>query len=161
MAEIILAYDRLDDIRALFSEYMQMLVSINPEFRLYLDIQHYDEEEKDPSGKYALPDGRLYLALEDGCPAGCIALRRLDSISGELKRLYVRPAFRGRHIAWQLAERIIGAARAIGYRNLYLDTLPELAAAVNLYRKLGFTETAPYNDGPEDRTIFMKLSLLG
>ena len=113
MAEIILAYDRLDDIRALFSEYMQMLVSINPEFRLYLDIQHYDEEEKDPSGKYALPDGRLYLALVDGFPAGCIALHRLDSISGEL------------------------------------------------YRKLGFTETAPYNDGPEDRTIFMKLSLLG
>ncbi len=73
----------------------------------------------------------------------------------------MRPAFRGRRIACKLTERIIGDAEAIGYRSLYLDTLPELAAAVNLYRKLGFTETAPYNDGPEDRTIFMKLSLLG
>lgn len=159
MAEIILAYDRLDDVKMLFSEYTQMLLSLDPEFRLYLEIQHYDEEEKNPSGKYALPDGRLYLALVDGFPAGCIALHRLDSISGELKRLYVRPAFRGRHIAWQLAERIIGDARAIGYRNLYLDTLPELSSAVSLYRRLGFVETDPYNDGPEDRTIFMKLSL--
>ena len=160
MAEIIPAYGRIDDIRALFSEYTQMLVSINPDFRLYLDIQHYEEEERDPSAKYALPDGRLYLALEEGCPAGCIALRRLDSTSGELKRLYVRPPFRGQHIAEQLTERIIADSRAIGYRSLYLDTLPELAAAVSLYRKLGFTETAPYNDGPEDRTVFMKLSLL-
>ena len=95
MVDIIPGYDRIDEVRKLFSEYTAMLVSINPSFQLYLDIQHYGDEERNPSIKYQLPDGRLYLAVKDDETAGCVALRRLDDENGELKRLYVRPEFRG------------------------------------------------------------------
>ena len=158
---IISAYDRIEDIRSLFSEYTDMLVSINPEFHLYLDIQHYDDEKENPSLKYALPDGRLYLDIsDDGIARGCIALRKLSDGKGEVKRLYVRPEYRGNGIATALVERIIEDARNIGYKELYLDTLPELESAVRLYKSFGFEETGQYNDSPVDKTIFMKLSLI-
>ena len=157
---IISAYDRIEDIRSLFSEYTDMLVSINPEFHLYLEIQHYDDEKENPSLKYALPDGRLYLDIsDDGIARGCIALRKLSDGKGEVKRLYVRPEYRGNGIATALVERIIEDARDIGYKELYLDTLPELENAVRLYKSFGFEETGQYNDSPVDKTIFMKLSL--
>ena len=159
MIEIVPAYDRLDDVRTLFSEYIDMLVSIDPEFSIYLKIQHYSEEKDDPSMKYAMPDGRLYIALADGEAVGCIALRKLDEERGELKRLYVRPAYRNLGIAAALVERIISDARKIGYSWLYLDSVPELGAAVRLYSKLGFEMTAPYNDSPVERTIFMRKDL--
>ena len=158
---IITAYDRIEDIRSLFSEYTDMLVSINPEFHLYLEIQHYDDEKENPSLKYALPDGRLYLDIsDDGIARGCIALRKLSDGKGEVKRLYVRPEYRGNGIATALVERIIEDARNIGYKELYLDTLPELESAVRLYKSFGFEETGQYNDSPVDKTIFMKLSLI-
>ena len=158
---IISAYDRIEDIRSLFSEYTDMLVSINPEFHLYLDIQHYDDEKENPSLKYALPDGRLYLDIsDDGIARGCIALRKLSDGKGEVKRLYVRPEYRGNGIATALVERIVEDARNIGYKELYLDTLPELESAVKLYKSFGFEETGQYNDSPVDKTIFMKLSLI-
>ena len=157
---IISAYDRIEDIRSLFSEYTDMLVSINPEFHLYLDIQHYDDEKENPSLKYALPDGRLYLDIsDDGIARGCIALRKLSDGKGEVKRLYVRPEYRGKGIATALVERIVEDARNIGYKELYLDTLPELESAVRLYKSFGFEETGQYNDSPVDKTIFMKISL--
>ena len=157
---IISAYDRIEDIRSLFSEYTDMLVSINPEFHLYLDIQHYNEEKENPSLKYALPDGRLYLDIsDDGIARGCIALRKLSDGKGEVKRLYIRPEYRGNGIATALVERIVEDARDIGYKELYLDTLPELESAVRLYKSFGFEETGQYNDSPVDKTIFMKLSL--
>lgn len=157
---IISAYGRIEDIRSLFSEYTDMLVSINPEFHLYLEIQHYDDEKENPSLKYALPDGRLYLDIsDDGIARGCIALRKLSDGKGEVKRLYVRPEYRGNGIATALVERIIEDARNIGYKELYLDTLPELESAVRLYKSFGFEETGQYNDSPVDKTIFMKLSL--
>ena len=157
---IISAYDRVEDIRSLFSEYTDMLVSINPEFHLYLEIQHYDDEKENPSLKYALPDGRLYLDIsDDGIARGCIALRKLSDGKGEVKRLYIRPEYRGNGIATALVERIVEDARDIGYKELYLDTLPELESAVRLYKSFGFEETGQYNDSPVDKTIFMKLSL--
>ena len=158
---IISAYDRVEDIRSLFSEYTDMLVSINPEFHLYLDIQHYNEEKENPSLKYACPDGRFYLDIsDDGIARGCIALRKLSDGKGEVKRLYVRPEYRGKGIATALVERIVEDARNIGYKELYLDTLPELESAVRLYKSFGFEETGQYNDSPVDKTIFMKLSLI-
>lgn len=159
MLEIVSGYDRLDDVRSLFREYTAMLVDIDPSFQIYLDLQHYEEEEEDPTVKYALPDGRLYLALWDGKVAGCIALRKLSDGKAELKRLYVRPAFRGHHIANELSKRIISEAKEIGYKEIYLDTLPELQGAVQLYRKLGFIDTECYNDSPIDKTLFMKKTL--
>ena len=106
-----------------------------------------------------MPDGRLYIALADGEAVGCIALRKLDEERGELKRLYVRPAYRKLGIATALVERIISDAKEVGCSWLYLDSVPELGAAVRLYSKLGFEMTAPYNDSPVERTIFMRKDL--
>ena len=159
MLEIIPAYERTEEIKELFSEYTRMLVSLDPSFQLYLDIQHYDDEEKHPEVKYMEPYGRLYLAIYDGQIAGCIALRKLDEERGELKRLYVRPEFRGKGIAKMLTDKIILDARRIGYKWLYLDTLPELEAAVKLYEKLGFKETECYNDSPSEKTLFFRKEL--
>ena len=155
MFQIAHGYSHLDAVKELFAEYTSMLVSIDPSFSVYLSIQHYDEEAEDLSVKYALPDGRLYLALSDGEAAGCIALRRLEAENCELKRLFVRPRYRGQGIASALLERIISDAGAAGYRSIYLDSVPELRSALALYRKYGFVDTAPYNDSPVDRTVFM------
>ena len=156
MTQLTEAYDHIDEIKSLFSEYTAMLVSIDPSFSIYLDLQHYDEEAGNPAAKYALPRGRLYLALHDGKAAGCIALRPLSDDRCELKRLYVRPEFRGKGIARMLCERILEEAEKTGYREIYLDTLPELSDAIRLYEKLGFTYTDSYNDSPLERTVFMK-----
>lgn len=144
-----------EDIRSLFSEYTDMLVSLDPGFRVYLDIQRYDEELDDLEAKYGRPYGRLYVLYEEGEAAACIALRRLDSRRAELKRLYVRPCFRGRGLSSLLLERIISDARKIGYEEILLDTLPCLESALRLYLNHGFTFTERYNDSPEEDTIFM------
>lgn len=159
MMEIVPAYGRIEDLRPLFSEYTQMLVKGDPGFSKYLEMQGYDDELLDPEKKYAFSDGRLYLACQDDSVAGCIALKRLDEESCELKRLYVRPSFRGRGIAKALCLKIIADAHDIGYRCMYLDTLPFLQEAVSLYRKLGFEETSQYNDNPIVGSIFMKKML--
>ena len=93
------AYNALSDVRALFEAYTAMLVTHDPAFQIYLDIQHYADELRAPAAKYAPPDGRLYLARVDGRAAGCIALRRLDGERCEMKRLYVQPQYRGRGLA--------------------------------------------------------------
>ena len=144
-----------DDVRILFSEYTDMLVSMDPGFRIYLDIQHYDDEIAGLEGKYGRPDGRLYVLYEEGEAAACIALRRLDSRRAELKRLYVRPRFRGRGLSSILLERITGEADEIGYEEILLDTLPCLESAIRLYINHGFTFTERYNDSPVEGTLFM------
>ena len=136
--ELIPGYDHPEEILSLFTEYTQMLVSHDPSFQVYLDIQHYADEIRDLEAKYGRPEGRLYLALWEGEAAGCIALRRLDEQRCEMKRLYVRPAFRGYRIGDALVDRVIGDARAIGYRHMLLDTLPFLESAIHMYQKRGF-----------------------
>ena len=96
---------------------------------------------------------------EDGAPAGCIALHRLDDERCELKRLYVRPAYRGQGLGSRLVARILDDARQIGYRAMLLDTLPVLDSAVRMYRGLGFYEIPCYNDSPIDKTYFFRLDL--
>ena len=93
-----------------------------------------------------LPQGYLvlFLSQEEGVPAGCVGLRELDRGTAELKRLYVRPAFRGHGIGRALAEAVIAAARAGGYGRIVLDSLPKMHAARAPYRSLDFRETAPY-----------------
>ena len=139
-------YDTPETVRELFAEYTHMLVENDPHFQIYLDLQHYDAEVADLTKKY-------------GQPAGCIALRRLDGTTCELKRLYVRPAFRGRGIAGVMMQRILDDARAIGYTAMLLDTLPFLTSAIRMYRALGFYDIPPYNDSPLDTTIFLRLDL--
>lgn len=157
--EIAYAYEEPEEIRALFQEYTALLLEKEPAFRQYLDLQHYDRETAHPEDKYGLPEGRLYLARWDGAAAGCGALRKLDGGCCELKRLYVRPAFRGHRIGEALLERLIVDACAIGYRHMLLDTLPALDSALRLYRRFGFHDIPRYNDSPLASTIYLGLDL--
>lgn len=156
---IIPGYDRTEEIKALFGEYTDMLIAGDSGFREYLDIQHYGDELENLEAKYGAPHGRLYLALCDGTPAGCIALRRIDALRCEMKRLYVRPQFRNMGVAGQLVSKVIDDAREIGYIRMLLDTLPFLNAAIEMYRKYGFYEIDSYNNSPIKTSIYMALEL--
>ena len=153
------AWNHEDEIRALFTEYTAMLVAGDSYFQIYLDIQNYEHEFEHLDEKYGEPEGRLYLAEWDGETAGCVALRKLDDERCELKRLYVRPAFRGHGIGRELTETVIRDAKEIGYQKMLLDTLPFLESAQRMYRGMGFHEIPCYNDSPMDTTIFMQLEL--
>ncbi len=158
-AEIIEAYHRLDDIRSLFDEYVAWL-------GIPLDFQNYDEEMASLPGKYARPDGRLYLMLADGKAAGCIALRSFDTDSGgrrrcEMKRLFVRDQFKGYGLGRQLAQRVIEEARSIGYSEMLLDSFTTMESAIALYKKLGFEEIEPYRFNPHENVVYLRLNLAG
>jgi len=157
--EIIPAYDQPQEIGKLFAEYTDMLIAGDPSFRNYLDIQNFDEEVLHLEAKYGLPYGRLYLARCDGETAGCIGLRKLDGQNCEMKRLYVRPQFRGKRLGEQLVQKIIGDAKEIGYAHMLLDTLPFLESAIGLYKKSGFYAIDRYNDSPMDSALYMQLDL--
>lgn len=139
--------------RALFEEYAAWL---NED----LCFQGFAEELASLPGAYAPPRGRLLLAGVDGDAFGCIALRPLSDIVGEIKRLYVQPRGRGEHWGRRLASFVIDEARSIGYRELKLDTLARMTTARRLYENLGFVECAPYYVNPLGSPIYMSLALL-
>ena len=139
--------------RALFAEYQRAL-------GISLCFQQFDREMANLPGDYARPRGRLVLARVAGEPAGCVALRPLGDDVAEMKRLYVRASCRGMGIGRTLAEHVIDEARALGYRTVKLDTLPAMADAQRLYRKLGFADTPAYNDNPVDGVRFLALVLV-
>ena len=157
--EFVNGLDHPGEIGELFREYTDMLVEGDPKFADYLALQDYDEELRHLGNKYGPPRGKLILAREDGKPAGCIALKEMDAERCELKRLYVRPAYRRRGLARRLTEMDVAAAREMGYREMLLDTLPFLQAAQALYRSVGFREIERYNDSPMDGATYMKLEL--
>lgn len=144
----------LEAARALFLEYAAWLQED-------LCFQGFEQELATLPGKYAPPDGRLFLACRDGQPIGCVALRRFDADSGELKRLYVQPDHRSHGIARALGAAAIEAARAIGYRRVVLDTLDRMAAARTLYAAMGFREIPAYYPNPIPGVQYMALDLKG
>lgn len=145
--------NQLAVVRELFLEYAQSL-------GFSLCFQNFDQELANLPGDYAPPEGCLLLAMQDGQPAGCVALHKLDDEYCEMKRLYVRPQFRGHGLGLTLAERVIADARQIGYKYLRLDTVePVMRAAVAMYRRLGFREIAPYRPNPIEGTLYMELQL--
>lgn len=156
---IIPAYDYPQETGILFSEYTNMLIAGDPSFQKYLDIQHYDEELKNLNVKYGIPYGRLYLAYYNNELSGCIGLKKMDKQHCEMKRLFVRPSFRGKQIGNQLIQQIINDAKEIGYSYMLLDTLPFLKSAIHMYKKFGFYEIESYNDSPMSSSIYMKLDL--
>ena len=142
----------IERARELFREYETSL-------GVDLCFQGFEQELAGLPGAYAPPSGRLLLAVDDDRPAGCVALRPLGADGCEMKRLYVRPEFRGRRVGRLLAERVIAEARAIGYPRMRLDTLPSMKEAIPLYRSLGFAEIGPYYANPVPGALFMERAL--
>lgn len=153
------AYQEVEAVRELLTEYTSMILENAPEFAHYLKLQDYEAELNQPSIKYGQPQGRLYLVQVDGVTAGCIAMQRLDEMHCEMKRLYIRPRFRGKGLARRLVKLLLEDAEKEGYQAMLLDTFPFLQGAICLYRDLGFYEISSYNNSPLDSTIYMKKDL--
>ena len=155
MIEIVQAQTskQIEVARTLFREYEAWL-------GLDLCFQGFEAELESLPGKYASPDGRLYLAYSNKQPAGCIALRKLATNICEMKRLFVKDGFRGQKIGVQLIEQLISDAREIGYITMRLDTHPlKMGKAVSLYESRGFRPIPAYYENPHDDVLFMELSL--
>ena len=140
----------LEDVRTLFGEYSRLVADA-------LCFQNFDQELEALPGLYAPPGGALLIARDGEAAAGCAALRQLDAGSGEMKRMYVRDAYRGSGLGRRLALAIVEEARTRKYGRVVLDTLPKLAPAIALYRDLGFRETGPYLASPTPGAICFEL----
>lgn len=149
--------DQLGHVRDIFLEYAEQL-------GVDLCFQGFEDELATLPGEYAAPRGALLLALVDGQVAGSCALRPLDGVdyanAAEMKRLYVRPAFRRFGLGRQLAEAVLDAARAAGYRSVLLDTLDDMESARALYGELGFVEIPPYYHNPIAGAHYLKVDLV-
>jgi len=139
-------------VEALFREYVASLAED-------ISFQNVDDELSGLPGKYARPTGVVLIARDGKEAAGAVAYRMAEPGVCEMKRLYVRPAFRGRDIGRELANELIDDAREQGYRTMLLDTLVSMAAARALYRDLGFVPVAPYYDNPLPGVMYMALEL--
>jgi ribosomal protein S18 acetylase RimI-like enzyme len=145
--------EHIEQARKLFLEYAESL-------GFSLSFQGFDEEVSNLPGAYAPPRGRLLLAQREGQGAGCIALRQLDHQICEMKRLYVRPAYRGKGVGRLLVDRVIAEAGSIGYERMRLDTIESsMQDAIALYRRIGFREIAPYRSNPIAGALYLELLL--
>lgn len=142
----------IPEVRQLFLEYADSL-------NVPLDFQNFDEELKSLPGDYVPPGGALLLALSDQQFAGCVAMRPLEKNICEMKRLFVRPQWRGTKLGRMLTAKVIQRARDAGYQFMRLDTLPSMERARSLYASLGFYEIEPYRFNPIAGTSFMEVKL--
>ena len=144
----------LDQARELFKEYEASL-------GISLCFQNFDDELANLPGDYAPPRGRLLVAREFDELVGCVAMRPVGPTTCEMKRLFLRPAYRSRGLGRVLVEAIIEEARKIGYTHMRLDTITDrMGRAVELYKSMGFVEIEPYYHSPVDTTKFMELDLV-
>lgn len=141
-----------EEIRGLFREYEQFL-------NVDLRFQGFEAELAGLPGRYGPPTGVLLIALDEKDAAGCVALRDIGDGLCEMKRLYVRPRYRGAGLGRKLAYTIIEHAAALGYTLMRLDTLDTLKQAMGLYESLGFKKTGPYYDNPLPGVVYWERAL--
>jgi ribosomal protein S18 acetylase RimI-like enzyme len=139
-------------VRQLFEQYAASLA-------IDLGFQNFERELVSLPGDYSPPRGALFLVRADGSPVGCVGLRPFSESVGEIKRLYVVPAFRGRGFARSLVLEAIAAARRIGYSALVLDTLASMHPAIALYESFGFERTDAYYANPLPDVLYFRASL--
>jgi putative acetyltransferase len=144
--------DHIKHFHELFKEYEKQL-------NVDLCFQDFETELANLPGVYAPPEGCMLLAEYDNKIAGCVTLKKIDEGICEMKRLYVRPDFRGKSIGRELSEAIVEEARKMGYAKMRLDTLTRLTEAITLYRSMGFKEIKPYVFNPLDDVVYMELEL--
>lgn len=142
--------EHIEDIRILFKEYAATL-------GFDLCFQNFDTELSNLPGEYLHPSGCLLLALKDDKIIGCVALRKLSNDVCEMKRLYIRPEFRGQGIGKMLAKAVIEQGKHLGYSSMRLDTLETMEEAVALYKRLSFKEIEPYRYNPIQGALYMEL----
>jgi ribosomal protein S18 acetylase RimI-like enzyme len=142
----------LDVVRTLFTEYAAWL-------NIDLEFQHFERELEELPGAYAAPRGALLLAWIEDAAAGCVAMRPFELQVCEMKRLWVRPDFRGQGLGVALARAIMQQAVECGYRRMRLDTLPTMQSAQAIYASLGFRPIAPYYRNPDPHTLYLEARL--
>lgn len=142
----------IEEARRLFLEYRDAL-------GLDLEFQGFAAEVAGLPGEYAPPGGVLLLLVQAGQVLGCVAVRRFEGDTAELKRLYLRPAGRGRGRGRLLTEAAIAEARGLGYRKIRLDTLPSMRSAIALYESLGFHEIEPYRLNPIPGATYWEMEI--
>jgi putative acetyltransferase len=146
------SWEEVEQAKFLFTEYASSL-------DFDLSFQNFEQELANLPGEYSPPFGAILLAYYEGKAVGCVALRKLAEGICEMKRLYVRKAFRGKKIGKALSVAIVEEAKKRGYSRMRLDTLPSMAQAIQLYRTLGFKETSPYRYNPRAGAMFLELVL--
>lgn len=157
--KLVRAYEYPDQVKELFTEYMNMLIEGDSTFVTYMAQQNYDDELAHLDVRYREPENRLYLLYVDNQLAGSIGMLKFDDCSCELKRLYLKPEFRGRGLGDFLVSKIIADARDAGYEYMLLDTMPFLPKAYQLYKKHGFYDIPKYIESPIDMAYYMRLDL--
>jgi putative acetyltransferase len=124
-----------------------------------LGFQKFDQELQIMPQMYGPPKGELFLILDNQTYIGCAAIRQLDSTTCELKRMYIKPAYRGQNLGRKLMDLALETAQIMGYESMKLDSLRRLDAAVTLYKQYGFTEIASYNFNPEQDVVYFERKL--
>ncbi|MCW3464727.1 GNAT family N-acetyltransferase [Chitinophaga nivalis] len=142
----------LEQAKFLFREYANWL-------NVDLSFQQFEEEMAHLPGPYAAPTGALFLAKADGQLAGCVAVRAFDNSTAELKRLFVKDAFKGHGVGKALAARAIEESKKLGYKRIILDTLAHMKPAIELYTSLGFQPIAAYYDNPISDAVYLSLNI--
>lgn len=152
MIEIVDGSGMIEAVRGVFREYERSI-------GVSLCFQGFERELAELPGAYAPPRGAILVALDGSEVAGCVAFRPVNESTCEMKRLFVRPAWRGTGLGRRLALEIMDAARRAGYGRMRLDTLPTMTAAAGMYESLGFVEMEPYYESPIAGTRFMGVEL--